>query len=400
MKTESINKRYIHLALGCVGLLFAGVIYAWSILKAPLEAEFGWTTSQLALNFTLTMCFFCVGGIVSGFTIRKLGPKVLIVASGLITGAGFVLSSRNNGSLWMLYISYGVMSDFGIGVAYNAILACTGAWFPDRKGLCSGCLMMGFGASTLVIGSLAGRLISAPAIGWRTVYLTLGLVTAAVLTVSGLHAAFPPDSGPGQSEARSGGGMLEDYTPAQMLKNFTFWRFYLFTITMAAVGNAVISVTRDIALSIGAQAALATSLVGVLSVCNGLGRLASGVLFDAVGRRATMIAGNVITLVAPALLLAAVRQGSLALGITGLCLCGLSYGFSPSISSAVCSSFYGQKHYAINFAITNTMLIPTSFIATLVGSMVTASGSFISTFVLLIVLAAVSLLLGLSIKKP
>jgi OFA family oxalate/formate antiporter-like MFS transporter len=46
----------------------ARIIYAWSILKAPVAADFGWTASALALNFTITMCFFCIGGFVAGKT--------------------------------------------------------------------------------------------------------------------------------------------------------------------------------------------------------------------------------------------------------------------------------------------------------------------------------------------
>ena len=52
--------RWPYLLLGMVTLLFAGIIYAWSILKAPLGTEFGWSAADLALNFTLTMCCFCL----------------------------------------------------------------------------------------------------------------------------------------------------------------------------------------------------------------------------------------------------------------------------------------------------------------------------------------------------
>lgn len=382
-------------------MLFAGVIYAWSILKAPLAQEYSWSASQLALNFTLTMCFFCIGGMVSGFTIKKIGPKVLIVASAVFSGLGFIITSKNSGNLSVLYLSYGAMCGFGIGVAYNALLACTNAWFPDKKGLCSGCLMMGFGASTLVIGNIAGKLMDSPSCGWRKTYLLLGVALMIVLAVSGLYAAFPPsDENKKSLDANTSDNSENEYTPGRMLKSFTFWKFYLFTITMAAIGNVVISVTKDIALSLGAQATLATSLVGTLSICNGLGRLASGALFDAVGRKKTMLIVGIITLLAPCALLFATTSGQLIIGIIGLILCGLSYGFSPSISSAVTSSFFGQKNFAINFAITNTMLIPTSFIATLVGSMITNSGTFVSTYILLIAFAIVSLVLNLYIKKP
>ena len=40
--------RWGYLIAGFFSMLFAGVIYAWSILKAPLAASFGWTPSALA----------------------------------------------------------------------------------------------------------------------------------------------------------------------------------------------------------------------------------------------------------------------------------------------------------------------------------------------------------------
>ena len=57
-KKHDLSVRWLYLLIGVVAMLFAGVLYAWSILKAPLAAEFGWGTSELALNFTLAMSFF------------------------------------------------------------------------------------------------------------------------------------------------------------------------------------------------------------------------------------------------------------------------------------------------------------------------------------------------------
>lgn len=43
------------LAAGCIMFLFTGTIYAWSILSSPFPVEFGWTSAQLGLNFTIVM---------------------------------------------------------------------------------------------------------------------------------------------------------------------------------------------------------------------------------------------------------------------------------------------------------------------------------------------------------
>ena len=59
---QNINKRWVYMIIGVIAMLFAGILYAWSILKSPLSEEFGWGASDLALNFTLAMTFFCIGG--------------------------------------------------------------------------------------------------------------------------------------------------------------------------------------------------------------------------------------------------------------------------------------------------------------------------------------------------
>ena len=62
MNKKSI--RWFYMLIGIASMLFAGILYAWSILKIPFAGELGYETSALALNFTLTMCFFCLGGFI------------------------------------------------------------------------------------------------------------------------------------------------------------------------------------------------------------------------------------------------------------------------------------------------------------------------------------------------
>jgi OFA family oxalate/formate antiporter-like MFS transporter len=385
-------------------MLFAGIIYAWSILKAPLAAEFHWTPAALALNFTIMMCFFCVGGVLSGIMTRGMGVKAPIITGGILTFLGFFLTSRMSGaSTTVLYLSYGVLTGCGVGMAYNAVISGTMSWFPDKAGTCSGALMMGFGASTLVLGTVASSLIQS--IGWRNTYVVLAVAIGAILVVTGLIIKLAPADaqfpGPTKTKAKRGEDFEpRDYTAAEMTRRSTFWRFFLYCILSAAIGNTVISAAKDISLSVGAAAALATTLVGVLSICNGLGRILSGALFDAFGRRVTMLTANAITIAAPAVTLMAVLFNSIPLCVVGLSLCGLSYGCAPTITSAVISSFYGPKNFSLNFSIANTFLIPTSFVATLAGSFVTKTGSFVSTFVMLLIFSIVALVFNLSIKRP
>ena len=97
--------RWFYLAVGVIAMLFAGVLYAWSILKAPLAAEFGWSASALALNFTLAMSFFCIGGLLGAQISKRAGHRLALLFAGGLSALGFALTAfLGNGSVAALYV--------------------------------------------------------------------------------------------------------------------------------------------------------------------------------------------------------------------------------------------------------------------------------------------------------
>lgn len=404
--SKALSVRWFYLVIGILALLFAGIIYAWSILKAPLEDAFGWSASDLTLNFTLTMCFFCLGGVIGGLLARKFGTRFTIALGGVLACIGFILTSRlGDGDLFMLYIGYGFITAIGIGFAYNVVLSTVQAWFPDKKGTCSGALLMGFGASSLILGTVADVLIQNPAVGWRMAFMGLGIAIGVVLVISAFILKLPSADvvlpQPKASASKSKEDFeTRDYTTPEMIRRFTFWRAFVCIIFLAAMGNTVISFARDLAISVGAPAALATTLVGVLAVCNGLGRILTGALFDGLGRARTMFLANIIAILAAIVTLISVGASSVPLCILGLIITGLSYGACPTISSAFTSSFYGTKYYGLNFSVMNFNLTGASLIASVASLLLTNSGGYTAPILMLLVLTIVALGLNLSIRRP
>lgn len=404
MKHNTLQRRWVYLALGTAALLFAGVIYAWSILKTPLAEQFGWSGKELALNYTLTMWCFCLGGFAGGMLGKRLGSRVCLLLAALLAGGGFVLVAQLSGSSVLpLYLCYGGMGGLGIGLAYNVIISTVNRWFPDKKGLCSGVLMMGFGASALVVGKLAAALMEGP--GWRTAYLCVGIALGVVLGLTALFLCAPgsdtvlPAPAPRQ-EGRGGDVEALECTTGQMLRRSSFWLAFFCIVCLSAVGSTVFSFAKDLSMSTGANADFATTLVGVLSICNGLGRILIGSLFDKLGRKRTMLTANLLTILAAGTTLLAAALHSLPLCVAGLCLTGFSYGSSPTISSAFTSAFYGSKHFPLNFSMMNFNLIPAALTATAAGSLLESSGGFTAPLALLAGLALGSLVLSLMIRKP
>ncbi len=397
---QTTNIRWFYLAVGTFAMLFAGILYAWSILKAPFSGEFGWTPSELAFNFTVTMSFFCIGGLLGAHLSKRMGSRFAITVSGVLAAGGFALTSLLTGaSVFLLYLTYGLLAGLGIGISYNVVVATVSAWFPDKKGLCSGCLMMGFGASALVLGNWASSMFDG-AIGWRKTYVILGLALGVVLILAGWILKRPGADQVLPKAAAKESTQIQDFTTRQMLRRPSFWMAFLYLVFLSAVGSSVISFARDLALSVGATAGLATSLVGILSICNGLGRMVTGAAFDALGRRRTMLIANGLTICAAGAILIATCTDSLVLCVLGLCLTGLSYGSCSTTTATFPSVFFGMKHYPTNVACMTFNLMGGSLVATLSSLLLTATGGYVAPFLLLLGLTLAALGLNLAIRKP
>jgi len=405
MKTKIVDNRWLQLVTGVIGLLFAGIIYAWSILAAPLSAEFGWSNSQIGLNFTITLSIFCVGGFVSGIISKKTTPMARLLAAAVLIFLSFFISSRLKGSIGVLYIAYGVLGGTAIGFAYNTIIGVVTEWFPDKRGFASGLLLMGFGLNSIIIGRIAADMMKNPDIGWRKTYFAIAVVTAAVLAVAAFIIRKPPKdmafpAPKGADAKKAAGEVARDYTAGEMVRRLSFWKLFLFFILLASVGSASISFAKNIILEIGGSDSVATTMVGVISMANGFGRIVSGWLFDVIGRRKTQFVTSGVAIIAPLTVILALSSGSLAVGVIGMILCGISYGFAPTGSTAFIGAFYGQKNFSLNLGILNLQLIATAFASTWAGAIKDATGSFTMTFVILTAFSIVGLVLNVFIRKP
>lgn len=395
--------RWVYLGLGTVAMLFMGVIYAWSITKVPLGETFQWDPSQLALNYSLIFCFFCAGSMIGSFLSGKLGIRLVVLLGGVLICFGYVMTAQlTSSNVLFLYLFFGLPIGMGTGMTYNTILSWVCAWFPDKRGTCSGVLMMGFGFSALLLGKVIAALFVQPQMGWRTTYILLGGITLGILalcavlfrrTPAALQAAAQsqPELAPEPSDEKN-------YTPAEMMRRPSFYIFYVYGVLIGLASGAVFAFAYDLCLSLDAAPAVATTLVGLLSACNGLSRIFTGMLYDRLGRRRTMLLGSSVIVAGAALLLTAAMTGSLAVGVVGLCVTGLAYGYGPVIGATLISAFYGPRHFSANYSINNTKTLISSFSSIMATSLVAATGSYAVPFMVTLGMALAAFLIHFHIQ--
>jgi OFA family oxalate/formate antiporter-like MFS transporter len=314
---------------------------------------------------------------------------------------GFAASSQIN-SLTGIYITYGVISGFGIGLSYNAVISTVTRWFPDKTGAISGLLLMGFGFGGMLLGSTANELIKA--IGWRQTFLFLGIAFGIIVFIGSRLLVLPPSNyafPKAAAKAKNAGIVGMEINSSSMIKRPTFWIYLIWSILSTAMGLALIGHAAPFANDLKATASLATFGVGLISVCNGLGRVTLGAICDRIGLKKTMTIINTTYITAIVILIAAAESKSIPLLLLGFAITGFSYGGVPTMNTVFANAFYGKKYFAQNLGIVNTSLIGAAFIGPYVaGTLRTATGTYLSTLYALAVLAVVALIANVLIKRP
>jgi OFA family oxalate/formate antiporter-like MFS transporter len=157
-----------------------GAVYAWSVFRAPLTKQFGWSISEVTLTFTISIFVLGIAAFFGGLWLNRVGPRVVALTGGFLYGLGVFLASFSDHKLWWLYLSYGMIGGIGLGFSYIVPVAVLVKWFPDRRGLITGTAVGGFGAGALVAAPVATRLIQSVGVLQTFAYLGIAFLIVAV----------------------------------------------------------------------------------------------------------------------------------------------------------------------------------------------------------------------------
>ena len=394
-----MKKRIGILISDSVLLIFLGLVYAWSVFKKPLAAAYGWNDGQLTWTFTICMFMFCLGGFAGAELSKKISHKLLTWISGVLVALSFALMGFMT-SLWQIYVLYGVIIGFTVGLVYNCVLGTGNKWFPDKGGFIAGLLLMFFGAGSLILSPVSNALISG--LGLKVAFIIIGLSFLVVFFVGGFRVIVP---GEGEELPKpivnESGVVPPEYSPKEMFKTRNFWLYFVWCIMTSAIGMALLGQIATISGSVGMSDASCALMVSLFAVCNGVGRFVFGSFYDKKGRLATMTIFGVLFTIGGIALVFGLKVTSVVLIIISIALFGIAYGGVSPTNANFARSFYGNKNYATNFSIVNCNLLVAVFLGQYVGStLYMQSGGYLATAIALTVLSVLSLVLQFFITKP
>jgi OFA family oxalate/formate antiporter-like MFS transporter len=283
------NNRWVIAIAGVFFQVALGAVYAWSVFRAPLAKQFGWSISEITLTFTISIFVLGFAAFFGGLWLNRTGPRIVALTGGVLYGLGVFLASFTHNLSW-LYISYGLIGGIGLGFGYIVPVAVLVKWFPDRRGLITGIAVGGFGAGALITAPVATRLIQS--VGVLSTFAYLGIAYLIVTVISGSFMQNPPDGwkpegwSPTASETSQRAG--HDFMLSEALKTWQWWALWLLLFLNTCAGISVISQEAPIFQeSTGASAIVAANMVGLVSIGNAVGRVFWAWISDLITRRAT-----------------------------------------------------------------------------------------------------------------
>jgi MFS family permease len=431
----STPNRWLIAAAGVIVMICLGTAYSWSSFTQPMIASFNWSNQTTTWTFAVAIFFLGVGAVIGGRWQDSVGPRTVTLTGVVLWGVGNLLAGLGTthfGAPW-LYLTYGVIGGLGMGMGYITPVATVTKWFPDKRGLASGMVVMGYGLGAFFYGFVlkaigpfqaaskaAGAFADAKAAAVKagttfdpTQYALTGDQVAAImnvfigsgiayLVIGGLFASLlrnPPAGYSVPGTVAAAASAQTSFTPNQVLRSPQFYLLWLMLFLNVTAGILIISNAVPIIRELtGVAAAVAVPAYGVVAIFNGLGRFFWGAVSDRIGRNMAyvLIFGLQVVIF---FLLAGLHSLPLVLGAFAIVLLcyGGGFGTMPSFNA----DYFGTKFLGVNYGMIITAWGCGGIVGPIVAAKVKdATGSFSGSLVPVAIMLLVAMILPFITKKP
>ena len=414
----SAPNRWLIAAAGMIVMICLGTAYSWSSFTQPLIASFNWSNQTTTWAFAVAIFSLGWGAVVGGRWQDSVGPRNVTIVGVILWGVGNLLAGLGTshlGAPW-LYLTYGVIGGFGNGMAYITPLAMVTKWFPDKRGLAGGMVVMGFGLGAFFYGfvlkaigpfqaaakaATAFAVAKAAAVKAGTTFdpSTYALTPDQVGALAATLLRNPPPGYTVPGAIAAAASTQTSYTPTQVLRSPQFYLLWLMLFLNVTAGILIISNAVPIITELtGAAAAVAIPAYGLVAIFNAFGRFFWGAVSDRIGRNNAFVLIFGLQVVV-FFLLAGLHSLPLVLGAFAIVLLcyGGGFGTMPSFNA----DYFGTKYLGVNYG----MIITAWGFGGLVGPLIAAkvkdaTGSFSGALIPVAVMLLVAMILPFITKKP
>lgn len=295
------SKRWLIAGAAIIMQLCLGTVYAWSVFKKPLMTAHGWSETSVQVTFMICIGVIGLAAAFGGTLVDKKGPRFVATIGGILFGVGTLLAGLADqiGSIWLMYLGFGLIAGLGNGFGYVTPIATLIRWFPDKRGLVTGLAVMGFGAGAFFMGKIAPGMVNS--MGVASTFYIWGVIFLIAVTAAAQLYKNPPKGWlpAGFKPAASSVSAADSFQFGAAVKTPQWWMLWGMLFLNVSAGLGLISQLSPMAqdvikkTSLGitpAELAIAGGMIlAYASIFNGLGRLFWAWTSDAIGRRMVFI---------------------------------------------------------------------------------------------------------------
>jgi nitrate/nitrite transporter NarK len=333
--------------------LALGVLYTWSIIKAAIPAEWGWTAAQKSDPYAIACFVFAIAMIPAGRLQDKIGPRWVATIGGVAVALGCILAGLAGSSYIGFVVGFGVLGGIGIGFGYAAATPAAVKWFPaSQTGMIAGLVVAGFGLAAVYIAPTAQALLGM--YGVSTTMMIFGVSFFVIVVCLAQLLRNPPEGYvPFDAKADQRPTTTAASKPPvemewrQMIRTSNFWMLWTMYAFGAAAGLMVIGSAANMSkAALGSSAFVA---VAVLSVGNAGGRVLAGVVSDIIGRQLTLFFAF---LMQAGMVLIPLFYGDDVIALLfAVLMIGACYGANLALFPSATKDHFGLKSFGLNYGV-------------------------------------------------
>lgn len=347
-KKSIVLNRWLYIVLGILLMLLLGTVYSYSVFRVALERVFEIGATESGLPYMVALASYAVFMFITGKYIDRYHPRTLLLLGGFLVAFGWILSAFVT-SIMALTITYGLISGAGVGVAYGVPMAVIAKWFPDKKGLAVGMVLIGFGLSPLITAPIARYLVQQ--YGVMQTFLILGIIFAILIPLLALTIKYPNEAYSKRFHASKKDFSEQKEVPIQeMVKSLSFKGVYLNFIIGTMIGLTMIGMTSNVGIDyFKLEASTVTQLMALFAISNGIGRPVFGWLTDRFSSRAAMLISYF--LIAMSALSIILLKHHIVVYMISFAVFWFNLGGWLAIAPTSTLKLYGTKHYSKNYGL-------------------------------------------------
>jgi len=272
--------------MGCVAI---GSVFSLAVFLAPMSETTGW--SRTGISSAMTIVFVTMGFASFGWgaLTDRFGPRVVVLAGGLLLRLGLTLASRAT-SLLEFQLICGIVVGGAAGAVFAQTIATVTGWFEKNRSLAVSLVSAGMGVAPMTVSPFAGWLITT--YDWRTAQFVIAILAWVVLVPTALLVRRAPavPAGDGAVGARPGAadpGM----TAGQALRSPQFIVLAATYFCCCDTHSGPIFHTVSYAIACGLAPLAAVTIYSVEGLAGLGGRVLFGLAGDRFGAKRVLVIG-------------------------------------------------------------------------------------------------------------